>query len=132
MATEFSSLSSLKSLIVHHIALINRFSAHSFEEFALLFLKMDDFDDIDIIKSIQIVFRNTDIIFEHNNNYIILLPKTDWNGASKLLEGLQEFLDQEFQDSIITYPDDGKNEDELLATFKKVIKRCYDYDLQIL
>ncbi len=129
MAIEFSSVSSLKSLISHHIALIDRFHAHSFEEMALLFLKMDNLNDIDIIKSIQIVFRDTDVIFEDKKNYIILLPKTDWKGASKLLEGLQDFLDIELKDSIVTYPDDGSNADEIIDTFQKIVKRCYNFDI---
>ena len=131
MAMKFSNTDTLKALISHHIALIDRFNADSFEEFALLFLKMDDYDNMEIKKSIQIIFRDSDIIFEESGNYIILLPKTNWNGAVELLNGLQEFLNQTLQDSIVTYPDDGKDAQTLLVEFTKVIDRAYKINLNL-
>ncbi len=131
MATTFFPLSSFKTLISHHIALIERFEEIEPIEFSLLFLKLDDYENIEIKKSIQIVFRDSDIIFEYDENYIILLPKTDWNGANELLNGLQEFLDQKFLDSIVTYPDDGKSADELLKSFKSVVNKYYGIVIDI-
>ncbi|RUM64500.1 MAG: hypothetical protein DSZ05_07425 [Sulfurospirillum sp.] len=124
-------LNSFKALVAHHIALIERFSEPELAEFSLLFLKLDDYENIEIKKSIQIVFRDSDIIFEYDENYIILLPKTDWNGAIELLNGLQEFLGQAFQDSIVTYPDDGENAEALLESFKNVVKKYYNISLEI-
>jgi hypothetical protein len=96
-----------------------------------MFLKMEDIDDLELKKSIQIVFRDSDIIFDAGENYIILLPKTDWNGAYELLGGLQEFLNQNLQDSIVTYPDDGENADDIINSFKNVVKKCYELELEI-
>jgi len=124
-------LNAFKALVAHHIALIERFSEPELAEFSLLFLKLDDYHNIEIKKSIQIVFRDSDIIFEYGENYIILLPKTDWNGANELLNGLQEFLGQQFQDSIVTYPDDGKSAEALLESFKNVVKKYYNIILDI-
>ncbi len=131
MAMKFSNTQTLKALISHHIALIDRFNSDSFEEFALLFLKMDDYDNMEIKKSIQIIFRDSDIIFEEAQNYIILLPKTNWNGAIELLNGLQGFLNQTLQDSIVTYPDDGEDAQTLLTEFTKVVHRAYEIDLHL-
>ncbi len=131
MAMKFSNTQTLKALISHHIALIDRFNSDSFEEFALLFLKMDDYDNMEIKKSIQIIFRDSDIIFEEAQNYIILLPKTNWNGAIELLNGLQGFLNQTLQDSIVTYPDDGEDAETLLTEFTKVVQRAYTIDLHL-
>ena len=128
---KFSNTQTLKALISHHIALIDRFNSDSFEEFALLFLKMDDYDNMEIKKSIQIIFRDSDIIFEDAGNYIILLPKTNWNGAIELLNGLQEFLNQKLQDSIVTFPDDGEDAQTLLAEFTKVVSRAYKIHLHL-
>ncbi len=127
----FFPLASFKALVAHHIALIERFSEPELAEFSLLFLKMDDYENIEIKKSIQIVFRDSDIIFEYEGNYIILLPKTDWNGANELLNGLQEFLDQKLCDSIVTYPDDGTDAVTLLESFKNVVKKYYNIDLKL-
>ncbi len=131
MAMKFSNTQTLKALISHHIALIDRFNSDSFEEFALLFLKMDDYDNMEIKKSIQIIFRDSDIIFEEAQNYIILLPKTNWNGAIELLNGLQGFLNQKLQDSIVTFPDDGEDAQTLLKEFTHVVKRAYKINLQL-
>jgi len=131
MMTDFFPLSTLKSLITHHIALIDRSDTFSTQEFALMFLKMEDIDDLELKKSIQIVFRDSDIIFNAGENYIILLPKTDWNGAYELLRGLQEFLNQNLQDSIVTYPDDGEDANELIKSFKSVVKKYYELELNI-
>ncbi len=131
MANAFFPIASFKALVAHHIALIERFEEPQLAEFSLLFLKLDDFHNIEIKKSIQIVFRDSDIIFEYGENYIILLPKTDWNGAMELLNGLQEFLGQSFRDSVVTYPDDGKSADTLLQSFRHVVKKYYNIDLEI-
>jgi len=129
--SDFFPLSTLNSLITHHIALIDRSDTFSTQEFALMFLKMDDIDDLELKKSIQIVFRDSDLIFDAGENYVILLPKTDWNGAYELLRGLQEFLNQNIHDSIVTYPDDGEDADELVDSFKSVVKKCYEMELDI-
>jgi hypothetical protein len=129
--SDFFPLYTLKSLINHHIALIDRSDTFSTQEFALMFLKMDDIDDLELKKSIQIVFRDSDIIFDAGENYIILLPKTDWNGAYELLRGLQEFLNQKLSDSIVTYPDDGEDANELMDSFKNVVEKCYKLKLDI-
>ncbi len=131
MIADFFPLSTLKSLISHHIALIDRSDTFSTQEFALMYLEMENIDDLELKKSIQIVFRDSDIIFDAGDNYIILLPKTDWNGAYELLHGLQEFLNQELQDSIITYPDDGEEAQELIGTFKSIVKKYYDLELNL-
>jgi hypothetical protein len=128
---EFFPISTLKSLITHHIALIDRTDAYDIsQEFALLFLKMDEFDNLEIKKSIQIIFRDSDIIFNIGPNYIILLPKTNWNGAKEVIDGLEDFLDQKLEDSIVTYPDDGKNAEDILDSFKAIVKKCDRIDLE--
>jgi hypothetical protein len=131
MIAEFFPLSTLKSLITHHIALIDRSDTFNTQEFALMYLKMENIDDLELKKSIQIVFRDSDIIFDDGKNYIILLPKTNWNGAYELLRGLQEFLNQELQDSIITYPDDGEEATELIESFQTVVKKYYNLELML-
>ena len=131
MASEFFPLESLHALIAHHIALIDRFDPYANQEFSLLFLKLDTYDNMELKKSIQIIFRDSDIIFNYDDNYIILLPKTDWNGANELLKGLQEFLDQKLADSIVTYPDDGQTADDLLKSFKQVVKKAYGIELKL-
>jgi len=129
MALTFQDTKMLKSLIEHHIALINRFGSENFEEFSLLFLKLDKSIDLDTKKSIQIIFRESDILFEYENSFILLLPKTSWRGASHLLKNLQRFLNQKFEDTIITFPDDGHSVQMLLEKFSNLVKKSYNIDL---
>ncbi len=131
MANAFFPLASFKALLKHHIALIERFEEPQLAEFSLLYLRLGNNPSIELKKSVQIVFRDSDIIFEYNDDYIILLPKTDYNGAIELLKGLQEFLAQAFQDSIVTYPDDGRSAEELLENFSRIVRRYYGIDLDI-
>ncbi|RUM65912.1 MAG: hypothetical protein DSZ06_04240 [Sulfurospirillum sp.] len=120
----------LKSLVEHHIALIRRFGDDEFEEFSLLFLKLDSGINIDVKKSIQIIFRESDLLFEYDEHFILLLPKTGWNGAVTLLNGLQKFLNQEFKDAIITFPDDGDNVEKLLTNFANMVNKTYHIDIR--
>jgi len=130
MALTFSNTQMLKSLVEHHIALIRRFGDDEFEEFSLLFLKLDSGINIDIKKSIQIIFRESDLLFEYDEHFILLLPKTGWNGAVTLLNGLQKFLNQEFKDAIITFPDDGDNVEKLLTNFANMVNKTYHIDIR--
>lgn len=130
MALQIDTLEILKSIVQHHIAMINRSQTDKIEEFSLLFLKLDHIHDIDIKKSIQIIFRDSDLIFEYKKNYIILLPKTNWSSAAKILKGLHEFLSQNHKDTIITFPDDGNSTKELLSRFKKLVNKNYKIELE--
>ena len=129
MALTFQDTIMLKSLIEHHIALINRFGSDNFEEFSLLFLKLDENIDLNTKKSIQIIFRESDILFEYESSFILLLPKTSWRGASNLLKNLQKFLNQKFEDTIITFPDDGQSVEKLLEKFSNLVKKSYNIEL---
>jgi len=131
MAVYIDTVELLKSIVEHHIAMINRFEQNSIEELSLLFLKIDHIDDIEIKKMIQILFRDSDLIFEYEKNYIILLPKTNWSSAVKILRGLHEFLSQNHKDTIITFPDDGKSTDQLLKKFEKLVKKNYNIELNL-
>jgi Tfp pilus assembly pilus retraction ATPase PilT len=130
MALTFQDTKMLKSLIEHHIALINRFGSENFEEFSLLFLKLDKSIDLNTKKSIQIIFRESDILFEYESGFILLLPKTSWSGASNLLKNLQKFLNQKFEDTIITFPDDGQSVEKLLENFSSLVKKSYNIKLK--
>ena len=122
MPSEFFPVESLKALISHHIALMERYDV-SEKEFSLIYFDFGKYkDDIEIKRTIQTVFRDGDMIFEtRNGDYIILLPKASWQFAFDVLKELQEFLNEDVKDSIVTYPDDGNNADEILKSLKKVV-----------
>jgi len=132
MSSEFFPLTTLKSLISHHIAILQRYELDSDKEFSLLFFDFGEYkENIEIKKTIQTVFRDCDIIFEYNGDYIILLPKSSWQYSYNILKELKEFLNKDVIDSIVTYPEDGKNADELLESFNKIVLQNHNIDLKL-
>ena len=132
MSSEFFPLTTLKSLISHHIAILQRYELDSDKEFSLLFFDFGEYkENIEIKKTIQTVFRDCDIIFEYNGDYIILLPKSSWQYSYNILKELREFLNKDVIDSIVTYPEDGKSADELLESFKKIVLQNHKIDLKL-
>ncbi len=122
MPSEFFPLKSLKALISHHIAILERYEVQSDKEFSLIYFDFGKYkNDIEIKKTVQTVFRDCDIIFEVNGDYIILLPKTNWQFSFNLLKELQEFLDKDVKDTIVTYPDDGKTSEDIVKSLEKIV-----------
>ncbi len=119
----------LINIIEHHISLIRRFEKNKDDEFSLIFLKTDETNRIGVENMIKKILRSTDIITEYEGNYVILLPLTDYEGGYKLLKELQEFLDVESKETIVSYPDDGVNAHELLYKLKDKIKTFYDKEI---
>jgi len=131
MPSEFFPLESLKSLIAHHIAILERYEVLTDKEFSLIYFDFGEYkEDIEIKKTIQTVFRDCDIIFEVDGNYIILLPKTNWQFSFNLLKELQEFLNKEIKDTIVTYPDDGKTSEEIIKALKKIVLENHGVELK--
>ncbi len=133
MPSEFFPINTLKSLISHHIAILERYDVQSDKEFSLLYFEFgEDFkDNMEIKKTIQTVFRDCDIIFEYNGDYIILLPKSSWQYTYNILKELREFLNKDVKDTIVTYPEDGKNADELLKSLKNIVFENHNIKLKL-
>ena len=51
-----------------------------------------------------------------------MLTGTDWNGATDLLSGIQQFLDQEAYDNIVTFPEDGEDSSTLIAKLREKVE----------
>ena len=131
MSSEFFPLTTLKNLISHHIAILERYDLQSEKEFSLLYFEFGEYkEDIEIKKTIQTVFRDCDIIFEYNGDYIILLPKSSWQYSFNILKELREFLNKEVKDTIVTYPEDGESADKILSALKKIVKENHDITLE--
>jgi hypothetical protein len=131
MPSEFFPLESLKSLIAHHIAILERYDVQNEKEFSLIYFDFGQYkEDIEIKKTVQTIFRDCDIIFEINGDYIILLPKTNWQYSFNLLKELQEFLNKEVKDTIVTYPDDGKSAEEIVEALKKIVLENHNIELK--
>lgn len=112
----------LANLIDHHIALLERFGLKEESPFSLIFFSLEDRTEIDALEIFQRILRKTDALFNHVNHYVVMLAGTDWNGATELLSGIQDFLDQEAQDNIVSYPDDGENSATLIKKLREKVE----------
>jgi len=132
MSGIFFSTINLTNLIDHHIALLERFGIKDEEPFALIFFSLENRQEIDNIEMFQRILRRTDAIFNQGNNYIVLLTGTDWNGATEVLSGIQEFLDQKPSDNIVTFPEDGTDSKMLLEKLQEVIEDNCNISINLL
>ena len=132
MAAKIFSPVDISSIIDLEIAFINRyknvkdyaknlsliyFSLPSTKEYSELFEKF---------------LRQTDVVIRENEHYVVVLHGTNERGASELLSGIQEFLNAEPIDLIVSYPKDGRNAKELTTKLQDEIKDNYGVLLEML
>ena len=132
MAAKIFSPVDILSIIDLEIAFINRyknvkdyaknlsliyFSLPSTKEYSELFEKF---------------LRQTDVVVRENEHYVVVLHGTHERGASELLSGIQEFLNAEPIDLIVSYPKDGINAKELTTKLQDEIKDNYGVLLEML
>ena len=131
MAAKIFSPVDILSIIDLEIAFINRyknvkdyaknlsliyFSLPSTKEYSELFEKF---------------LRQTDVVVRENEHYVVVLHGTNERGASELLSGIQEFLNAEPIDLIVSYPKDGRNAKELTTKLQDEIKDNYGVLLEM-
>ena len=112
----------LANLIDHRIALLERFGIKDEVPFSLIFFSLEDREEMDSLEMFQRILRRTDAIFNHSNHYVVMLTGTDWNGATEVLSGIQNFLDQEPFDNVVTYPADGTDSKTLLHKLRELVE----------
>lgn len=112
----------LANLIDHHIALLERFGIKDEAPFSLIFFSLQNRKEIDNLEIFQKILRKTDALFSHDSDYVVMLTGTDWNGATDLLSGIQQFLDQEPLDNIVTFPEDGEDSKTLIKKLREIVE----------
>ncbi len=122
----------LANLIDHHIALLERFGIKDEAPFSLIFFSLEQRKEIDNLEIFQRILRKTDALFSHESDYVVMLTGTDWNGATDLLSGIQQFLDQEPLDTIVTYPEDGTDSSTLIHKLREIIEDNYNITPELL
>lgn len=116
------SKNDLNSLVDHHIALLERFGITDEAPFSIIYFSLKDKQEVDNIEIFQKILRQTDALFQVENAYAVMLPGTDWNGATELLSGIQDFLNQEPEDNIVSFPEDGTSSKILLRKLENLIE----------
>lgn len=112
----------IESLVSHHIALLKRFDTTEDDEFSVIYFNLGKKKDEELSTVFQKILRKTDALFQEGDDVTVMLPGTDWNGATELLSGIQEFLSQPLLDNVVTYPDDGDNAKDLLNKLGELVK----------
>ena len=126
MSSNTFSKINLPNLIDHHIALLERFGIKEEAPFSLIFFTLHDRKEIDNLEIFQRILRKTDALFSYKSDYVVMLTRTDWYGATDLLWRIQEYFYQEAYDNIVTFPEDGENSATLIATLReKVEENCH-------
>jgi len=116
------SKKNLNSLVDHHVALLERFGITDEAPFSIIYFSLKNKKEVDNIEIFQKILRQTDALFQVKNAYAVMLPGTDWNGATELLSGIQDFLNQEPEDNIVSFPEDGTNSKVLLKKLENLIE----------
>lgn len=122
MSSVVFSEQNIYSLVEHHIALLKRFDTTIDEEFSVIYFDFKGKTDKELSVVFQKLLRRTDALFQEDDHIIVMLPGTDWNGATELLAGIQEFLGQSMLDNVVTYPYDGDTAEEMLGKLYNTIK----------
>lgn len=112
----------IESLVSYHIALLKRFDTTEDDEFSVVYFHLGNKKDEELASVFQKILRKTDALFQENDDVVVMLPGTDWNGATELLSGIQEFLGQPLMDNVVTYPDDGNNAKDLLNKLGELVQ----------
>lgn len=129
MASVHFPINSLHSLIEHHIAMNLRYDTSNEGEFALIYFEYIGGTPKTITQIFKKVLRHADAIFSLGDGFILLLPFTNWNGAVTVLSGLKAYLERVEEDTIVTFPDDSRDPDELLRLLNERVEKYYDKTL---
>ena len=109
----------LKTLIEYHINFVERLAQEGYDKtFSLFLLPYPEGDEERLRELALPLLRQSDRLFYIDGNIIVLLPGSDWNGALKVHETLEEALglQNDREECIVEYPADGENAFKLIST----------------
>lgn len=88
-----------------------------------------DFLDGSVMEAIIKTLRNSDALFLYEDFAIFLLFGTDKEGAIHLMGQLKDFFGESMEYTVATSPEDGKDELELIKSFRTIIKLKFGLDI---
>lgn len=124
-AKKFVSVN-LLSLIELEMSILKRYYNHSKEAntLSLIYFKLprqgQGYEEI-----FERILRHTDAVVQEGEHFIAILYGTNKTGASKLLSGIQEFLNEKPIDIIVSYPKDAKDAKTLITKLQDEIRDDY-------
>ncbi len=116
----------LPNLIEYEIGKIRRMIP--FGKLSVLYFHTKEESEKEKIYNIlKYILRESDAIITKDNNFFLVLPLTDKEGAEFIYEGIKGFFEKEFPKVIACYPGDGDNAQDLLNKIMSNAKSEYDY-----
>ncbi len=116
----------LPNLVEYEIGKIRRMVP--FGKLSVLYFHTKNETDRDRIHNLlKNVLRESDAIIIKDNNFFLVLPLTDKEGAEFVYEGIKGFFEKEFPKVIACYPGDADNARDLLNKILSNAKSEYDY-----
>ncbi|WP_353662980.1 hypothetical protein [Hydrogenimonas sp. SS33] len=107
----------LKTLVEYQITFIERLAHEGYDKtFSLLLFPWPGGDEERLRELLLPLLRRSDRLFYIEEKIVALLPGTDWNGAMKVRETLEELLGpRPEKECIVEYPADGSDAFELIS-----------------
>lgn len=118
MAGTYFSFDNFRSLVQHHVGILERFGGQDGFKFSILFFPLKNMSVAHVSDALSKVMRESDAVFAHDDGYYLLMPQTDTEGALHVLNNLKEYFGEELNEVIMTYPDDSRDSRELLEKLK--------------
>lgn len=104
---------SFESLIKHHAGVVDRYDFESQNEFSVICFEAKDKAQEIIKRALSKILRQSDAISSNGDKYYLLLPHTDSSGASVIMKNISDFLGEEIQSVVVSYPKDGLSANEI-------------------
>lgn len=125
--------SDLLSLVELEISVLKRYYNHTKEanNLSLIYFKLPK-EDQGYEEIFERILRHTDAVVQEGEHFVAILYGTNKTGASKLLSGIQEFLNEDPIDLIVSYPKDAKDAKTLLTKLQDEIRDDYGFLLECL
>jgi hypothetical protein len=129
MSATYFPYENLYNLVSHHIGILSRFDLQQTSPFSLLFLRLENRNQEEIIRSMEDILRDSDAILVDNENYILLLPSTDKEGVETVISSFSDYYRKIFNNTFVTFPHNGNMTRTLLNSLSKKIASDYDKNI---
>lgn len=116
----------LAPLLDLEISLLKRYYnyAKGVDDISLIYFKIPE-TNVGYEWIFEKILRNTDAVIQEGEHFIAILYATNRIGASRLLSGIQEFLNDKPIDLIVSFPRDGSDAKTLIKKFQDEILDNY-------
>ena len=118
MAGQVFIFEDFRPFLRHEIGLMQRMREDQ-RKITIMFIQHGDGDRT--LKVLIESLRTSDVVFRRDDLFFVAMPATDKEGAMHVERLLEEYFKHPVTDVNATWPEDGRDEIELLANFSQYI-----------